>query len=297
MPFTNVSGSGSTVNVRSPRPSAPPPPRVVANPDNQQVYRPPPPPRVVANPDNQVQRSAPASSGFTRLANAMAVARANSGRPEGGPAALAGSSSAKPLARNAGASPAARISQLMLQRLIVGGDKGPFAAPFARPTPPFSFLQNMAPIQRMQTQGLFNQEFTDLQSAGLLPKGTKQPPLVFTTHEEPGAGAWQSGGRIYVPPSLRSYLANSGTLGALGSYAKESLVHELAHTMQSPKLLASDNTPLGHALVEGGAEAFAEGATPAAIGPLPNAGTYPAFVRLVRQMGDRQYMRNQFGRK
>lgn len=283
MPFTNVSGSGSTVNVRPPAPRA----------------APPPPPRVVANPDNQVQRSAPASSGYARAAHAIAVARANSGRPEGGPAALAGSSSAQPLPRNAGASPAARGIQ-GIYRLLTGGFKGPFVGPFASPVKDFYDVGHS--VGQVQLQDLFSRDVTNLKAAGLMPKGAN-PSLAFDS--PPEALAYTQGQTVHVSPLVTdAATATDDTSGR--SWAREALVHELGHTMQRgmPPLtegqgvLGAAGGAIGRALVEGGAQAFADAATPRVLGPQPiDEEGYGKYAQLVRRLGSNYYMRQQFGRK
>lgn len=147
-------------------------------------------------------------------------------------------------------------------------------------------------------QSYFDQVFRNLQTAGLVPKSAKEPSLSFPAPEtnkltDTGA-SYAQGQHITISPLAVAGVASP--MGALfGGYGKETAVHELAHTLQRPALMA--RYPADKALVEGGAQAFADAASFAAgTGPIPQQdGSYSGFVDQVRRLGPQWYMRGQFG--
>lgn len=298
MPFTNVGRGGGVVNVRppAPRPAAPPL-RVQSNPDNQAraAYPPPPPPPHAA--------SSPAySASANHLAQVMAQARGSSGHPEGGPTAAVGRG---PIVPRGGQSYQANATEgALIQRLLKGqidqsvGRYSPFSSglgPLALPVG-----SGRTAIEKLQVLDQFNRDFANLKASGLLPKGAKLPSVAFSGGDSLSGRSWTQGSTIHLSPFERALVASGPGQGAPGnakSWAETGLIHELAHTMQpqSMRTSAALKGPEGRALVEGGAQAYADAATPAVYGPLPPQDTsYANFVRSVRSRGPSYYMRRQF---
>jgi len=151
-----------------------------------------------------------------------------------------------------------------------------------------------APLRQLEYQGRFNQVFQRLQAQGLLPKGTKQPSLVFPASTMPGALAWTEGQNINIPPEALSIGTNYAGYNPLFGVGQEVPIHELAHTMQHiPGNYGT--SPRTRALVEGGAQAWADAVTPRVVGPVTmDDGSYAGYVRQARRYGPDWYMRRQF---
>lgn len=175
------------------------------------------------------------------------------------------------------------------QRQFYGGHDRAFVLPTDPVMSDASASRYRNVVRQLQTQGAFNQDFASLQGAGLISRTEKQPPVSFPSRGMGAQGAlpYEKNNRIYVSPVAAE--AASDPQSPLHAWGMETLIHELAHTMQPRQVLQS--VPLR----EGGAQAFADAAAPAVLGPIPTNDTnYSGYVRRARARGPAWYMRGQF---
>lgn len=268
---------------------------------------------------------APAPSHTNYVASSQSISRSNSGRPDTArtyvpdvrphgsgtltktaaaparPASAYGPSKVAPLAAKItpsrlSSSPkgSAALSQTQrLAQLVPIMTRGAVADPFSPIAANGPVMT--APLQQLEFQGQFNQDFQRLQQAGLLPKGAQQPPLTFVSGGPDGpldARSYEEGSgpnaRIFITP--QTLTASEAPEGLLRTWGLQTPIHELAHALQTQQALS--NIPLR----EGGAQAFADAAAVPALGPIAPANdtNYSKYVEMVRRLGPRYFMQQQF---
>lgn len=227
----------------------------------------------------------------TGAAAHQTISPTNTGRPEG-VAKLAAKITPAPSPSNR---QAAQVSQSQrLARLVPAMTRGAVADPFAPIATNAPVMTE--PLRQMMVQGQFNQDYQTLGKLGLLPSDARQqPPLAFPSEGmgsegvrsyEVGAGG---SGKVNLSP-MTVFGATSPEFSGLHSWAESTLIHELAHALQRPSVQKNVVTR------EGGAQAYADAAVPAVLGPLQTSDTdYSGYVNAVRRMGPGYYMKRQFG--
>lgn len=279
-PIGNVS-SFRAVNVPTPRPAAPPPGARKPSPLVAAVVA------KAAQPSPMADR--PHGSGT------FSTPRAAPSRPAAAYTnpAPARSPLSHSVARPSAPNPPQQMSlaqRLALVSAAVTRDaaNNPFA-PIDRASPLMS-----APIEQMMVRGQFNQDYQNLRSAGLLPKDARMPALSFV---DQGAGKGGdlsyevgSGGRghVYLTPNVVQTAADRQVSGARW-YGQEIPIHEMAHSFQAPGVQRNTVSR------EGGAQAYADTAVPAVVGPVPTNDTnYARYVQQVLRRGPDWLLRQQF---